>query len=106
MRKARNALLAGTFIVVSAVIVGGIVTAIKDWGHFAEPTQVRSVRFKLTDDIGGLRVGDELRIGGFKAGSVRHIEPSGMNGIEQVSLLGTFTGPQKTILREGTTGGV
>src|SRR4051794_36809828 len=106
MKKDRNAPLAGTFIVVRALIVGGLVTAIKDWGRFAEPTQVRSVRVKLTDDIGGLRVGDELRIGGFKVGSVRSIEPSGMNGIEEVSLVVTFTVPQKYVLREGTTVGV
>jgi len=37
----------------------------------------RFVRFKLTEDLGGLRVGDELRVGGFKVGSVKSIEPAG-----------------------------
>jgi ABC-type transporter Mla subunit MlaD len=106
MNKDRNALKAGTFIVVSAVVVGGIVAAVKDWGRFSEPAQVRSVKFKLTDDIGGLRVGDELRVGGFKVGSVKAIEPAGMNGIEEASLLVTFTVPRKYVLREGTTVGV
>ena len=105
MNKDRNALKAGTFIVVSFILGAGIIIAIKDFGRFAEPAQVRSVRFRLSDDLGGLRVGDELRVGGFKVGSVKTIEPAELEGGES-GLVVTFTVPRKYVLREGATVGV
>jgi phospholipid/cholesterol/gamma-HCH transport system substrate-binding protein len=106
MNKDRNALKAGTFIVASVVVVAGIIVAIKDFGQFAEPAQVRFVRFKLTEDLGGLRVGDELRVGGFKVGSVKSIEPDDLNGVQEPTLLVTFTIPKKYPLREGASVGI
>lgn len=106
MKKDRNALLAGTFIVVSAILVVGIIVGIKDFGRFAEPSRVRTVRFKLSDDLGGLRVGDELRVGGFKVGSVKSIEAVGLDGSEEVGLRVSFSIPQKYVLREGASVGV
>ena len=105
MNRDRNALKAGTFIVVAFILGAGIIVAIKDFGRFAEPAQVRSVRFKLSDDLGGLRVGDELRVGGFKAGSVKTIEPAEFEGGES-GLVVTFTVPRKFVLREGAAVGV
>jgi ABC-type transporter Mla subunit MlaD len=106
MNRDRNALKAGTFIVASAIVVAGTIVAIKDFGQFAEPAQVRVVRFKLTEDLGGLRVGDELRVGGFKVGSVKSIEPDDLNGAQEPTLLVTFTVPKKYVLREGASVGI
>jgi phospholipid/cholesterol/gamma-HCH transport system substrate-binding protein len=106
MNKDRNALKAGTFIVVAMILTVSVVVAIKDFGHFAEPTAIRSAKFKLTDDIGGLRVGDEVRVGGFKVGSVRTIEPVGVDGGGEAALVITFTIPKKYVLRDGAKVGV
>jgi ABC-type transporter Mla subunit MlaD len=102
MNKDRNALKAGTFIVVSAILIAAIIIGIKDFGRFAEKATLRSVRFKLTDDIGGLRVGDEVRLGGYKVGSVKSIEAVGLDGTAQdAGLTVVFSMPQKYVLRDG-----
>jgi ABC-type transporter Mla subunit MlaD len=103
MNNDRNALKAGTFIVVAAILALGVTVAIKDFGRgFAEPTHERSVRFKLSDDIGGLRVGDEVRVGGYRVGSVNSIEAVGINGDgkQEPALVITFNMPAKYVLRE------
>ena len=106
MNKDRNALKAGTFIVVSTVLTIAIVVAIKDFGRFAESSGVRTARFRLADNLGGLRVGDEVRVGGFKVGSVKAIEPAGLDGGEEAALHVRFTIPDKFVLREGAVVGV
>ena len=101
MNKDRNALKAGTFIVVSCVLAFAVVIAINDFGRLSEASKVRAARFKLADNLGGLRVGDDLRIGGYKVGSVKSIEPSGLDGKQDQAILVTFTLPEKYVLREG-----
>ena len=105
MNKDRNALKAGTFIVVAVILSAAIVVAIKDFGRFTEKSVVRAVRFKLSDDIGGLRVGDDVRVGGFKVGSVLTVDPVNVeaagDGAQEPGLLVTFSIPKKYVLRDG-----
>src|SRR4051812_43686947 len=81
MSKERNALKAGIFIVASLGLIIAIVIGIKGVKRFTEPAQKHQVRFKLSDDIGGLADGDPVRIGGAAVGSVREInlETEGSN---------------------------
>ena len=74
MATERNALRAGIFIVTSIVLMVAIIIGIKGVGRFLEPMQHGVVSFKLTDDIGGLSPGDEVRVGGAKVGVVRGVE--------------------------------
>jgi ABC-type transporter Mla subunit MlaD len=67
---------------------------------------VRSVRFKLADDLGGLRVGDEVRVGGFKVGSVLTVEPVNADNGQEAALVVTYSLPKKFVLREGAKVGV
>ena len=106
MNKDRNALKAGTFIVVAMILTVSVVVAIKDFGRFAEPTAIRSAKFKLTDDIGGLRVGDDVRVGGFKVGSIKSIQPVGIDGGGEAAMLVLFSLPKKYVLRDGAKVGV
>ena len=106
MNKDRNALRAGTFIVVATILALAVIIAIKDFGRFAEATQTRTVRFKLSDDLGGLRVGDEVRVGGFKVGSIQSIEPLDFGGNQEAVMVVKFSVPTKYVLREGTVVGV
>jgi phospholipid/cholesterol/gamma-HCH transport system substrate-binding protein len=73
MKKERNDLKAGLFIVVSLVLIVAVIVGIKGIGRLIEPSQTATVTFKLSDDLGGLREGDDVRIGGFKVGVVRDI---------------------------------
>lgn len=82
MKKERNATKAGFFIVFSVVLIVVIVMAIKGGGRFAEPQQTRVVQFNLDDDLGGLRVGDDVRVGGYKVGAVNDIEPADLETSE------------------------
>src|SRR5687767_5707235 len=98
MKRERNAFKAGLFIVVTVLLIFGIVVSIKGGARFAEPRQVRTVAFKLSDDIGGLRAGDEVRVGGHKAGNIKAIEAVDIEAAEP-RLLVTFTLPVKYKLR-------
>ena len=101
MNKDRNALKAGAFIVVSFVLAVAVVISIKDFGSLAEKSVVRSARFKMADNLGGLRVGDDLRVGGFRVGSVKSIEPVGLDGKSEQAVIVHFTLPESYVLRDG-----
>lgn len=73
MAKQRNALCAGIFMIVSLGLILVVIIAITGASKFTESFSTYSVEFNLSDDIGGLRVADEVRIGGMKVGSVRDI---------------------------------
>jgi hypothetical protein len=105
MKKERNATKAGFFIVFSAALIVVIVLAIKGGGHLAEPMQSRVVRFKLSDDLGGLRVGDDVRVGGYKVGAVSAIDPDDLDGAEP-HLLVTFSLPARYKLHSDAIVGV
>ena len=69
----KNALKAGLFIVVAVALIAGVWVAIKGLGTFTEDQRVNTVVFSLTDDIGGLKEGGEVRVGGYKVGTVTEI---------------------------------
>lgn len=96
MNRERNALKAGLFIVVSVILIVVIVVSIKGMAHFTEPRHTRTALFKLTDDLGGLRTGDDVRLGGYKVGTVQTIEPVGLDkGDAGAGLAVTFTIPRR-----------
>jgi phospholipid/cholesterol/gamma-HCH transport system substrate-binding protein len=73
MAKNRNAVRAGIFMLLS--VAGGIaiVIAIIGGAQFLMPYHTCHVGFALTDNVGGLRKGDDVRLGGFKVGTVTDI---------------------------------
>ncbi|MGD1276063.1 MAG: MlaD family protein [Tepidisphaeraceae bacterium] len=74
MANQRNALRAGLFMVISLALVILVIIAISGAGRFTQSFTTYPVAFSLSDDIGGLRVGDDVRVGGLKVGGVRDIE--------------------------------
>jgi len=73
MAKQRNALRAGIFMLASLVLIVFVIVAISGAAKFTQAFKTYPVAFSLQDDIGGLRPGDDVRIGGLKVGSVRDI---------------------------------
>ena len=61
MANERNAFKAGLFIVISLALIIGVIIAIKGAGELLEPNQIRTAEFTLADDVGGLRLGDDVR---------------------------------------------
>lgn len=115
MVKQRNALKAGIFIVVSMALVFAVVVGIRGIAGLTEELQLRTVTFELRDDLAGLNVGDDVRIGGFKVGDVRKIQIIGMNDErvkgrgkhdDQAMILVTFGLPKRFELREGAEIGI
>ena len=94
-QKERSQFKAGLFIIISVLLIFGVVVAIKGVSVVFTPVDERKVRFSLNDDIGGLRIGDEVRIGGYKVGTVRRIDLQGLAPGEQPSLLIAFSIPKK-----------
>src|SRR4051794_37128117 len=100
MAKDRNAFKAGLFIVISIVLIIAVIVGIKGAGEFIEPDQIRNVAFKLSDDVGGLRMGDDVRVGGLKVGIVRSIkieQPQTPATVDQTRVRVSFNMPRKLI---------
>jgi hypothetical protein len=74
MTNHRNNLKAGIFILLSVALIVGVIFSIQGFERLFTPEQTRSVSFRLSDDLGGLQVGDEVRLGGFKVGAVKDIQ--------------------------------
>src|SRR5690348_13823688 len=105
MKKDRNAFKAGLFIVVTIVLIVVIVVSIKGAGRFVEPQQQRVAGFPLGADIGGLRVGDEVRLGGLKVGTIDSIDPAGLD-TKDAGLVVKFSLPVRYRFHPGTEIGV
>ena len=73
MAKQRNALRAGIFMIISLALILIVIVAITGSSRFTESFNNYAVAFNLSDDIGGLRVADDVRIGGMRVGDVRDI---------------------------------
>ncbi|MGD0769786.1 MAG: MlaD family protein [Tepidisphaeraceae bacterium] len=73
MAKQRNALRAGIFMILSLGLIVFVIVAISGAARFTQSFHTYSVAFSLQDDLGGLRPGDDVRIGGVKVGSIRDI---------------------------------
>jgi len=93
MTARRNEIKAGLFIVVTLVLAAMVIIWIKGAG--VGPAQSRTIAFKLTDDLGGLQVGDDVRLGGYKVGIVRDIHLDDIDGADPrllvtVAIPGTY----------------
>ncbi len=104
MAKNRNAVRAGIFMIVAVILIVGGVLMIAGADTLFAPKQPLVVEFKLTDNLGGLRAGDAVRIGGVKVGSVNSIdivtEPAGQERVINFSI------PDKYVLRDGAAIGI
>ncbi|HTW95550.1 MAG TPA: MlaD family protein [Tepidisphaeraceae bacterium] len=74
MAKQRNALTAGIFMLVSIAAAVYVIIAIAGTSSLFSHFRHYSAEFTLQDDIGGLRKGDDVRIGGLKVGTVTGIQ--------------------------------
>lgn len=102
MKKQRNALKAGLFIVACIILIIVILIGIKGVGNLFEPVQIHTASFPLEDNIGGLRVGDDVRIGGFRVGTVRAIDvaDAGPHASIPPRIVIHYSIPKKFVVRE------
>jgi ABC-type transporter Mla subunit MlaD len=94
MTSRRNELKAGLFIIITLILAIFVIIRIR--GSNVGPAQVRTVAFKLTDDLGGLQVGDDVRLGGYKVGIIEDIraadlETSNPKILATITLPGSYT---------------
>ena len=68
-----NAVRAGAFIVITAIISLAVVIVVSGPGRFA-PKNDYVAMFPLDADIQGMRAGDDVRLGGARVGSVKEVE--------------------------------
>ena len=76
-------------------MAAGVVVAIRGVGSVLKHETVRRVRFTLADDLGGLQVGDEVRVGGFQVGHVRSIDVQGLAAGQPPYIVVGYTIPAK-----------
>jgi ABC-type transporter Mla subunit MlaD len=103
MTSNRNALRAGIFMIVTIVLIVGGVVGIAGSSNLFESWKTRQVAFNLSDNLGGLRVGDDVRIGGVKVGQIRSIDIQTDNTPRIVVI---FSLPNKYPLKEDARIGV
>ncbi|HWE03660.1 MAG TPA: MlaD family protein [Tepidisphaeraceae bacterium] len=103
MTRDRNALKAGLFIVVG--FVAAVATVLLIRGEGAGPTRSLDVSFKMSDDLGGLTAGDDVRAGGVKIGVVQGIRLKDLDTALPTVVV-TFSIPTSYALREGARIGV
>ena len=98
----KNAIWAGGFILLAALLVAGVVVALQGLDSFTESRRQYLVRFDVADDVGGLRPGSEVRVGGLKVGSVGSIrfETDPGDGVPP-SVFATFSLPERIPLGDG-----
>ena len=92
MAKDRNAFLAGLFMLICLGLIVATIVGIKGADRLTDPADVRTVRFALSDNIGGLRLGDQVRVGGHRVGTIQEVryEPS-IDGQPAPGVLVRFT---------------
>lgn len=73
MNYDKNAFKAGLFIVVAIGLGIAILVAIKGTGALFDPMQNLTAEFELSENVGGLTVGDAVRVGGVKQGRVTDV---------------------------------
>ncbi|HMD54808.1 MAG TPA: MlaD family protein [Phycisphaerae bacterium] len=98
-RKQRDALRAGVYMMLSVILIFMVIAGIKGVSGLFEPMQLHAARFQLTDDLGGLATGDNIRLGGFTVGSVRSIDLVTNDGNPYIMV--RFSMPAKYVLHQG-----
>jgi ABC-type transporter Mla subunit MlaD len=101
MRTDRNALKSGVFIIFTICMIIAIIVGIRGAANLGLARQVHAVSFNLADDIGGLQAGDDVRVGGYKVGSIRNISVVGAdstNPKEPPRVRVEFTFPKNYVL--------
>ena len=99
----RNALKAGSFIVVSIVFAAGLLVALQGLRGWFEPTRTVTAVFDLNENLGGLKPGDPVRVGGVDQGRVNAIRFIAGDGQRVPHMEVQFTLPTKYDLRGDAT---
>ena len=73
MPKNRSALRSGLLMLASVALIICVIIGIKGLSWIKDRHTNYLVAFDLKTNIGGLRIGDEVRVGGFKVGEVKQI---------------------------------
>jgi ABC-type transporter Mla subunit MlaD len=103
MNRIRNELKAGAFIIITFVLAVGVIIWIR--GANMGATQIRTITFKISDDLGGLQVGDDVRLGGYKIGIIKDISAGNLDRPD-ANLLVTITLPAHYVLHGNAVIGV
>jgi ABC-type transporter Mla subunit MlaD len=97
MSRDRNAFIAGLFIIASFALAVAVLILIR--GQGMGPARIHVASFQLSDDLGGLAIGDDVRIGGVKVGVIKDLRFADLDGKEPRILI-RFTIPANTTLHE------
>ncbi len=99
--KDSNHFKAGLLIVVSFLIAVGLFFGITGSSLFLGKSADYTAVFDLTEDVGGLESGNEVRLGGVKVGTVRAVEIVDRDDKQQV--VAVFRIPEKYALKQNAT---
>ena len=101
MAKNGSALRAGLLMLVSLGLIIAVIIGVKGLGWIKDPVVTHLVAFDLKTNVSGLRVGDEVRIGGAKVGEVRKIMVNLDTAGVPPHVLVAFTMPKRYVVKEG-----
>src|SRR5688572_2346955 len=101
MANKGSALRSGILMLVCLGLVIAAVIGIKGLSWITDPAQTHIVAFDLKTNVGGLRVGDEVRIGGAKVGDVKQITVNLDMPGKPPHVVVAFTMPRKYQIKQG-----
>jgi len=79
MTNDRSALKAGAFMFIALILGVSVFIGIRGAGSFLTATTQLTIVFNIHDNLGGLKIGDTVRIGGYDQGRVTAIEFANRN---------------------------
>jgi phospholipid/cholesterol/gamma-HCH transport system substrate-binding protein len=99
-----NPFKAGLFIIISFAVAIALFFGITGSSLFTGKHLRYTVAFDLTEDVGGLDAGADVRIGGLKVGTVKSVRLDNSPAGQRV--VAVFSVPEQYALRQGTSVGV
>jgi ABC-type transporter Mla subunit MlaD len=100
MRNA-NPFKAGLFILTALALAIAVFFGIAGSSIALGPTRDYTIDFALSEDVSGLAAGNDVRVGGVKAGTVRSVEVFSAPGTTQPVVRAVFRVPDRYVLRDG-----
>ncbi|MEM8873492.1 MAG: MlaD family protein [Planctomycetota bacterium] len=101
----KNSLIAGGFILVSVLLVFGVVVGVRGAQGLMTDSKEYAVVFDISDDVGGLKPGSDVRVGGLRLGTVRSITFT-TDEVDKPVVLARFTLPADVPMGEGADVGI
>ncbi|MEM6561792.1 MAG: MlaD family protein [Planctomycetota bacterium] len=101
----KNAIIAGGFILLSIALLVSVIVGVRGAQGLMAESREYAVVFDISDDVGGLKPGSDVRVGGLRLGTVTSITFT-TDEVDTPVILARFTLPADVPLGQGADVGI